>query len=255
MGLRPHYSMTQYLHHLGSIDEGFPHPNTALENPDGLLAIGGCLSPSRLSDAYRQGIFPWYSEGEPLMWWSPSERAVIELDDFHVSRSLRKSARKLAISVSVNQCFAEVIHQCKVQRIAQEGTWITDAMEHAYIQAHHQNLAHSVEVWQGPRLVGGLYGIMQSRVFCGESMFFRQRDCSKLAMWALVELLKQHGGDFIDCQMMNPYLAQLGATPLPREDFLARLKESNQYPIDLSFWRARQLESPYGATPSHKNRP
>ncbi|MBS3796633.1 leucyl/phenylalanyl-tRNA--protein transferase [Pseudoalteromonas sp. BDTF-M6] len=242
--------MTQYLHYLGSVADGFPDPNTALTQPDGLLAIGGCLSLARLQQAYQQGIFPWYSEGEPLMWWSPSERAIIELDEFHVSRSLKKAARRLNTRVTINTCFTDVIHACKMQRQDTEGTWITDAMEQAYIHAHENGLAHSVEVWQGDSLVGGLYGIMQSRVFCGESMFFRVPECSKLAMWALVELLKANNGAFIDCQLMNPYLAQLGAKALSRQQFLTKLKESNHQSIDLSFWQARQLETPYDATPS-----
>ncbi|MFY8275039.1 leucyl/phenylalanyl-tRNA--protein transferase [Pseudoalteromonas sp. SSDWG2] len=240
--------MTQYLQQLGSISEGFPDPHTALTQPDGLLAIGGCLSVNRLADAYRNGIFPWYSDGEPLMWWSPSERAVIELEQFHVSRSLRKALKRLKPRVTVNTCFAEVISACKWQRMDDEGTWITDDMELAYINAHKAGIAHSIEVWQGQELVGGLYGIMQSRVFCGESMFHKETDCSKLAMWALVELLKQHDCDFIDCQLMNPYLEKLGASPVPRAVFLTRLKRSNELLCDLSFWQPHEIVSPYGQT-------
>ncbi|WP_462158408.1 leucyl/phenylalanyl-tRNA--protein transferase [Pseudoalteromonas sp. GB56] len=240
--------MTQYLHHLGTIAEGFPDPNTALTQPDGLLAIGGCLSVQRLSQAYQNGIFPWYSEGEPLMWWSPSERAIIDLQHFHASKSLRKSAKRLRPRITVNTCFADVIASCKEQRMETEGTWITDAMQHAYTNAHQEGLAHSVEVWVDNQLAGGLYGIMQSRVFCGESMFHRVTDCSKLAMWALVELLKQHNAAFIDCQLMNPYLCQLGATALPRHEFLAKLKNNTTQAYDLSFWQKSELENPYGPT-------
>lgn len=247
--------MTALLHQLDRPEHGFPNPEHALTNPDGLLAIGGCLSTTRLQDAYSQGIFPWFSEGEPIMWWSPSERAIIALDDFHVSKSLKKSQRRLTPTVTLNHAFEEVITQCQEQRADTEGTWITEQMYQAYVNLHKKGFAHSLEVWVDGELCGGLYGVMQSAVFCGESMFHTRTDCSKLAMWALVNLLKKHNAAFIDCQLVNPYLQQLGAKPLPRKEFLAKLKEHNNAPFDLSFWRPSAVEDPYGTASPGQNRP
>ena len=184
--------MTPRLFHLSPDNHIFPDPNFALNDPDGLLAIGGCLTPERLNLAYQSGIFPWFNEKEPIMWWSPSERGIIDLSEFHVNRTLRKAARKTQPIVTVNMAFDSVINACREQRINAEGTWINQQMLRAYKFMHELNYAHSVEVWdQNKNLIGGLYGIMNSGVFCGESMFFHQPNGSKLAMWALVNWLKK----------------------------------------------------------------
>jgi len=218
--------MTKQLYQLSQDHFIFPDPQYALDDPDGLLAVGGCLSVTRLKNAYSQGIFPWFSKYEPIMWWSPSERGIIELADFHVSKSLRKHLRKNPVTVTINTAFDEVIEACQQQRIDAEGTWITDEMLNAYKQAHLDSLAHSVEVWDNGVLVGGLYGIMQAGVFCGESMFHYQTNGSKLAMWALVNWLKRHNAHFIDCQLENPYLLSLGEKIVPRADFLTKLEQA-----------------------------
>ncbi|TGE84586.1 leucyl/phenylalanyl-tRNA--protein transferase [Pseudoalteromonas sp. KS88] len=237
--------MTKQLYQLSQDQFNFPDPQHALDDPDGLLAVGGCLSVARLKNAYSQGIFPWFGDYEPIMWWSPSERGIIELTDFHVSKSLRKHLRKNPVTVTVNTAFDEVIEACQQQRIDVEGTWITDDMLNAYKQAHLDSLAHSVEVWDDGSLVGGLYGIMQTGVFCGESMFHHQANCSKLAMWALVNWLKRHDAHFIDCQLENPYLLSLGEKVVPRSDFLTKLEQAASYKIPTTMWQAQELTAIY----------
>ena len=237
--------MTKQLYQLSKSHFTFPDPTHALDDPDGLLAIGGCLSVTRLKNAYQQGIFPWFSEYEPIMWWSPSERGIIELDEFHVSRSLRKHLKKYPVKVTVNNAFSQVIEACRQQRLATDGTWITTKMLDAYKEANKSGLAHSVEVWSDNELVGGLYGIMQHGVFCGESMFHHQTNCSKLAMWALVNWLKRHHAHFIDCQLENPYLVTLGEKVLPRPEFLTKLKAAEDFIIPASMWQPQELIAIY----------
>lgn len=237
--------MTKQLYQLAQSHFAFPDPNLALDDPDGLLAIGGCLSVTRLKNAYSQGIFPWFSEHEPIMWWSPSERGIVELNDFHVSKSLRKHLKKHPVTVTINHAFEEVIEACRDQRIDTDGTWITPQMQQAYINAHHHGLAHSLEVWREGELAGGLYGIMQTGVFCGESMFHHQTNCSKLAMWALVNWLKRHNAHFIDCQLENPYLMSLGASVIPREEFLTKLNKAQCYTPAASMWQPQELIAIY----------
>lgn len=218
----------------------------ALNDPDGLLAIGGCLSPERLNLAYQSGIFPWFNEKEPIMWWSPSERGIIDLNEFHVNRTLRKASRKTQPIVTVNMAFDSVINACREQRINVEGTWINQQMLQAYKNLHELGYAHSIEVWdQNKNLLGGLYGIMNSGVFCGESMFFHQPNGSKLAMWALVNWLKKHDAHFVDCQLENPYLTTLGAKLIPRSEFLTRLNKAQSYEIPNSMWAPQILEYIY----------
>lgn len=238
--------MTPRLFHLSSDNYIFPDPMFALNDPDGLLAIGGCLAPERLNLAYQSGIFPWFNEKEPIMWWSPSERGIIDLNEFHVNRSLRKAARKAQPIVTVNMAFDSVINACREQRINAEGTWINQQMLQAYKNLHELGYAHSIEVWdQNKNLLGGLYGIMNSGVFCGESMFFRQPNGSKLAMWALVNWLKKHDAHFVDCQLENPYLTTLGAKLIPRSEFLTRLNKAQSYEIPNSMWAPQILECIY----------
>lgn len=238
--------MTPRLFHLSSDNHVFPDPNLALNDPDGLLAIGGCLSPERLNLAYQSGIFPWFNEKEPIMWWSPSERGIIDLNEFHVNRTLKKAARKTQSIVTVNMAFDSVINACREQRINAEGTWINQQMLQAYKNLHELGYAHSIEVWdQNKNLLGGLYGIMNSGVFCGESMFFHQPNGSKLAMWALVNWLKKHDAHFVDCQLENPYLTTLGAKLISRSEFLTRLNKAQSYEIPNSMWAPQILEYIY----------
>lgn len=198
----------------------FPDPGYALQEPDGLLAVGGDLSPARLLNAYRQGIFPWYSEGQPILWWSPNPRSVLFPDTFKISRSLRKTLRKRLFSVTLDTAFNDVIEACSEPRPDQDGTWITNEMKQAYIQLHRIGFAHSVEVWEGDELVGGLYGVSLGKVFFGESMFTRRSDASKVGFTYLIEQLKSWGFGLIDCQVHTSHLSSLGAEDIPRESFL-----------------------------------
>ncbi|WP_405632147.1 leucyl/phenylalanyl-tRNA--protein transferase [Pseudoalteromonas sp. Ld20] len=237
--------MTKQLYQLSNSHFEFPNPTHALDDPDGLLAVGGCLSIERLKNAYIHGIFPWFSEYEPIMWWSPSMRGIIELNEFHVSRSLRKHLKKHPVKVTINTAFNDVIEACQQQRQDIEGTWITSEMINAYQQAHLAGVAHSLEIWIDDELVGGLYGMMQNGVFCGESMFHHQTNCSKLAMWALVNWLKRHNAHFIDCQLENPYLLSLGQKVLPRSEFLTKLKQASSFKIPPTMWQAQELIAIY----------
>lgn len=215
------------MHEIWQLDERlwFPSPTLALEEPRGLLAIGGDLSPERLKLAYRQGIFPWFSEGEPLLWWSPAPRMVLFPSAIKVSRSLKKRLRREDFQVTVNQDFDRVIHWCKTLRQNREGTWITAEMLQAYQQLHRQGIAHSVEVWQKEELVGGLYGLALGRVFFGESMFSRVSDASKVALVTLARRLERLEFDLIDCQVYSPHLASLGAKEIDRNEFLSLLEQ------------------------------
>lgn len=222
----------------------FPPPAHALTDPPGLLAFGGDLSVNRLLHAYQQGIFPWFSVNEPILWWSPDPRGILPLDNFSVSKSLRKFIRKTSLRVTVNQRFDEVIYACAKVKRQSSGTWITDDMINAYIELHRCGSAHSIEVWDDEELVGGLYGVTPGNVFCGESMFHYATNASKLAMFYLVELLRQNGCEFIDCQLQNDHLASLGCIEIPRAEFLNKLKEAVKHPMDQSLWLPRELTQP-----------
>lgn len=203
----------------------FPPLERALSDPDGLLAAGGTLDAPRLIDAYRRGIFPWSSEGQPLLWWSPDPRMVLFTDEFRMSRSLRKRVREGRFEIRVDSAFDEVMAACAEPRDGQAGTWITAAMRRAYGELHRRGYAHSVEAWREGRLVGGLYGVALGRVFFGESMFARETDASKVALARLVALLREQGVPMIDCQQDTAHLASLGARPIPRAEFATLLKE------------------------------
>ena len=204
----------------------FPPPDTALFEPNGLLAAGGDLDPQRLLAAYRNGIFPWYSAGEPILWWSPDPRMVLFPDELKISRSLAKTLRNANYEVRLDTAFDKVIHACAGKpRDGQPGTWITEEMQQAYWALHRLGYAHSAETWIGGTLAGGLYGIALGQVFYGESMFSNIRDASKIALAHLCAHLKQRGFGIIDCQMETAHLASLGARPIPRRDFAARLGE------------------------------
>ena len=205
-------------------DAVFPALDTALAEPNGLLAAGGDLSPQRLLAAYRRGIFPWYSTGEPILWWSPDPRMVLVPEEFKISPSLAKTLRNANYEVRLDTAFGEVVHACASKpREGQSGTWITRDMQAAYHQLYRLGYAHSVETWIKGRLAGGLYGIAIGKAFYGESMFTDARDASKIALAHLCAHLKQRGFGIIDCQMETRHLASLGARPIPRRDFATRL--------------------------------
>ncbi len=207
-------------------DHPFPDPNLAESEPDGLLAVGGDLHPRRLIRAYRQGIFPWYNPGQPILWWSPDPRMVLFPERLHVSRSLRKVIRQGRFQISFDQDFAGVIRRCAAPRPGQSGTWITPEMERAYLRLHELGAAHSVEAWQNGELVGGLYGVAQGRVFFGESMFSFASNASKVAFATLVQCLETLGWALIDCQVHTAHLASLGAELIPRARFLEVLTDN-----------------------------
>jgi len=197
----------------------FPPLALALSDPEGLLAYGGCLSPQRLLNAYRHGIFPWYGPGEPILWWSPNPRLVLFPDKLQVSRSLRKTLRRQTFDVTFDMAFSKVMQECAAPREGQQGTWITQDMLAAYSELHRLGYAHSVEAWHDGVLAGGLYGVTIGRVFFGESMFHRQRDASKVAFVQLVQQLTNWGYRLIDCQVSSGHLLSLGAQAIPRTQF------------------------------------
>jgi len=207
----------------------FPHPSQA--NEDGILAWGGDLSPSRLFRAYQNGIFPWYSKDDPIIWWSPNPRLIMELDDFKLSRSLRKSMKKFTYKFDSN--FTQVMQKCaQAPREGQDGTWISDDIIEAYSVLHGQGIAHSIESYNNGVLVGGLYGLTIGKVFCGESMFANETDASKSAYAILIRHLKDWGYDFVDCQVPTNHLKSLGAKEVSREYFLDRLEKVNMETVN-----------------------
>ena len=214
----------------------FPPPDYA--DPSGLLAVGGDLSKERLLEAYRLGIFPWYSDDQPILWWSPDPRLVLDFEDFVISRSLRKTLKKGVFQVTFDRAFDAVIEACAaVPRPAQNGTWITREMRAAYINLHGLGYAHSVESWVGGKLAGGLYGVSLGKAFFGESMFHVKTDASKVALATLVETLKSWDFHFIDSQMTTEHMLRLGAKELPRRIFLKRLQSALRHPTKRGRWR------------------
>jgi len=211
----------------------FPNPNDA--NEDGIVAWGGDLNPSRLIYAYQSGIFPWYSKGDPIIWWSPNPRFIMELNDFKISRSLKKSIKKFEYKFDSN--FIKVMQNCRdIPRENQNGTWIQDDIITAYNELYDIGVAHSIESYQNNKLVGGLYGIIVGKVFCGESMFSTISDASKSAYAVLIQHLKEWGYDFIDCQVPTQHLKSLGAKEVSRDYFLDRLRKSNMDKIN-NIWK------------------
>ncbi len=224
----------------------FPAPETALRRPNGLLACGGDLSPARLLAAYRAGIFPWYSEPDPILWWSPDPRTVIFPHTLHVPRSLARRLRRGGFRVTLDQAFAAVIHACadgsSIHR--EGGSWITPAMQAAYTELHRLGHAHSVELWQDGVLAGGVYGVAIGRVFYGESMFSHRSGASSLALVTLAHWLFAAGFAFIDTQVGNPHTARLGAVAIPRRQFLQALSANRDpspirdWAVDITAWAA-----------------
>ncbi|HID46148.1 MAG TPA: leucyl/phenylalanyl-tRNA--protein transferase [Chromatiaceae bacterium] len=218
--------------------EPFPDPSLAETEPDGLLAVGGDLTPERIVQAYRQGIFPWYGEDQPILWWSPDPRMVLFPEKLHVSRSLAKELRRERFQVTFDLAFDQVIQACAQPRKDDEGTWLTPEMIVAFRQLHQLGIAHSVEAWQDGELVGGLYGNALGSVFFGESMFSRVPNASKVAFVCLVRSLSRTGYKLVDCQVFTPHLQSLGADLIPRADFLPLLKDGvadlRRFPIEVS---------------------
>ena len=217
-------------------DAPFPPVSKALRSPNGLLCAGGDLSPTRLIEAYRHGIFPWFSEGDPILWWSPDPRMVLFPDELKVSRSLRKAVQRGPYETRFDSAFSNVMRACAEPRAGQHGTWIMPEMIAAYTTLHHMGVAHSVESWRDGELVGGLYGLWLGKVFFGESMFSRATDASKVALVRLVERLQAMDCRVIDCQQATPHLASLGAREIPRKEFAKLLQDSIQYPPSSSPW-------------------
>lgn len=212
-----------------------PPTHLALREPNGLLAVGGSLSVDWLLHAYRHGVFPWFSEGQPILWWTPDPRAVLYPAEFHCSRSLAKAIRNRGYEIRVDSAFEEVVAACAGPRRSEAGTWITPAMYHSYVALYERGMAHSVETWRDGTLVGGLYGVCIGQVFFGESMFSHARDASKVALARLVDDARETGIQLIDCQMATDHLASLGSRTLPRHEFEAELARLCQGPPRL--WR------------------
>jgi len=219
----------------GGVD--FPPVESARDDVGGLLAAGGDLSPRRLLAAYARGIFPWYSEDEPILWWCPDPRMVLYVEEFHLSRSLARRMRKGEYDVRVNTAFEAVVRACAAPRPEQDGTWIHEEMIEAYLRLHELGYAHSIESWRDGELAGGLYGVALGRVFFGESMFARAIDASKVALAHLVQLMRARGAPLIDCQMETAHLASLGARPIPRAEFVRELRRLALGPDEGGRWR------------------
>jgi leucyl/phenylalanyl-tRNA---protein transferase len=215
----------------------FPPVERALEEPNGLLAAGADLSVERLVGAYERGIFPWYSDGQPVLWWSPDPRMVLFPDKLSIPRSLRKRLARRDYEVTADTAFEDVIRGCAAPRRGHDSTWITDNMVEAYTRLHRAGYAHSVETWIGGRLAGGLYGVALGRMYYGESMFTRVPDASKIALVHLVRQLERLGFGMIDCQMATAHLARFGAREIPRAGFVRKLGELVNYPRTARKWR------------------
>jgi len=218
-------------------NQPFPPVDQAEEEPDGLLAVGGDLSPARLLNAYCHGIFPWYSDDQPILWWSPDPRTVLFPDSIKVSKSLRKTMRRRDYRFCFDRDFTQVIGSCAKPQPGREETWITDEMKEAYIRLHRMGYAHSAEVWEQNRLIGGLYGVAIGRAFFGESMFSLVPDASKIALVHLARTLQQHGFGLIDCQVYTPHLISMGATEISRERFVDLLDHFCELPDNKALWR------------------
>ena len=202
-------------------------PPVEMASPEGIVAVGGDLSPERLVLAYNSGIFPWFEDDEPILWWSPPQRMVINPQDYKIAKSLRNILNRKIFKITFNKNFSEVIKHCQtIKRKGQKGTWITDSMYEAYLKLHNLGIAKSVEVWQQDKLVGGLYGVDLGKVFCGESMFSLVPNASKVAFVSLIEKLKQENFLLLDCQVHNNHLEKLGAFEITRENYLKILKSS-----------------------------
>lgn len=218
--------------------DAFPDPDETTDQPEGLVAVGGDLSNERLLAAYRRGIFPWYEEGQPILWWSPEPRCVIYPHDIHVPRRLQRTLRSRRFTLSANTAFEQVVQGCAAPRRYTDATWITSDMLRAYLSLHRAGYAQSVEAWSEGALAGGIYGVILGRVFFGESMFSRARDASKVVLVSLAQALAEADFQLIDCQLPSPHLMSLGARLIPRRRFIAELtrhcSDESLQPYDLS---------------------
>lgn len=219
----------------------FPDPSLAQDSPNGLLAVGGDLSQSRLIEAYKNGIFPWYCEGEPILWWSPDPRCIFLPESVHISRSMRRELNKKPYSITINKAFDQVIDGCAAPRTNEAETWILPEMKAAYLQLHKSGFAHSIEVWSEGDLVGGLYGVSLGRFFFGESMFSAKKNASKFALIYLSHYLRQNDFILLDSQVGNPHLYRMGAIDLPRDDFLKLIKEHVNWQQPDQLWQQKTL--------------
>jgi leucyl/phenylalanyl-tRNA--protein transferase len=234
------------LYLLDETDISFPPLDCVLNDPNGLLAIGGDLSIQRLLYAYSQGIFPWFGEDEPLMWWCPDPRAIINVDQLHINRTLRKKINKAPYTVTLNNAFERVIKYCSDAPFRDGETWIMPNMQAAYLALHQQGHAHSIEVWLNTaenkkELVGGLYGVAVNGFFSGESMFYIKPNASKFAFVALINLCKSIGIKFVDCQMINPFLKDMGVTEICRQEFIELKNDALLVAVPDDFWQQRTL--------------
>ena len=220
----------------GRLSQSFPPLSAALDEPQGLLAAEGCLSCERLVDAYRQGIFPWFDDSQPILWWSPTPRAVLMPHSLHISRSLRKAAKRSTLCIKLNHNFEQVIEACAAPRDDQEGTWITEDMIEAYCELHRQGFAQSIEVYDDEQLVGGLYGVKVGQLFFGESMFSRIANGSKYALAFLALNAKRLGIEAIDCQMETEHLTSMGTALIDRESFIGLLDAHTQPAVATTDW-------------------
>ena len=223
------------------MQDAFPPLQTALREPNGLLAAGGDLSPERLIAAYRRGIFPWFSEGDPILWWSPNPRMVLFPAELKVTRSLAKTLRNRVYEIRFDSAFDQVIEACAGSRPGASGTWIVAPVQAAYQRLHRLGYAHSVETWIDGELAGGLYGVALGKMFYGESMFTRVSDGSKIALVYLTRFLQRHGVALIDCQQETAHLASLGAVPISRADFIAHLTQATAQP-PITEWQIGACE-------------
>ncbi|NRA62702.1 MAG: leucyl/phenylalanyl-tRNA--protein transferase [Psychrobium sp.] len=219
----------------------FPSTNSALSEPNGLLAIGGDLTSERLISAYQQGIFPWYNDNDPIMWWSPDPRCVFFTDQFHCNKTFRRFLNKKSYQLTINQCFETVISQCAAPRPYEKETWINQDIISAYTELNQRGVAHSIEVWHQEQLIGGLYGLFINNVFCGESMFSLRENASKTALYALCQHLNRHGVDILDCQVPNDHLLSLGAQQLSRDQFLQKITQQRPTKLPVLDWAPQVL--------------
>ena len=233
--------MRQSLHYLTADSLAFPSPHLALNDPNGLLAVGGDLSPQRLISAYSQAIFPWFNEDDPLMWWSPTPRAVIPVNEIKVNRTLSKFIKKSSYQVTLNHAFDQVIAQCAQAPFRNEDTWIVKEMQLAYQRLHQLGYAHSIEVWADGKLVGGLYGVAINGFFSGESMFYQLTNASKVALISLATLLKSANIELIDCQIINPFLKDMGAIEINRKTFMKSQQQAIIQKLPIDFWQKKSL--------------
>ncbi|MBA6225255.1 MULTISPECIES: leucyl/phenylalanyl-tRNA--protein transferase [unclassified Colwellia] len=226
---------------LSSNSSTFPDLSSALDEPNGLLAFGDDLSPQRIIQAYQLGIFPWFSDGDPVMWWSPNPRGIINIAQLNINKTLQKILKRELFSVTLNKDFKQVIELCADAPFRCEETWIVNPMLSAYKKLHAQGKAHSIEVWQNEQLVGGLYGVAVNGYFSGESMFYRESNASKVALVYLASLLKSIGIELVDCQMLNPFLASMGCIEVSREQFITQQVAAKAIVPPANFWQPRPL--------------